>query len=309
MKTHYLLRKNVQLWCLFVSLSVTPLLGQDARPPLPSWVAGRSDLLPEITLSEYNIMKDVWPKTQLEHMAIFNPPPEFWESLQIVAEMGEKSVQALVWLYVQDPPRINPEGEVRDEYLIRTVFLNDTTSVRWVLPILRYRLQWMESLLARGEHERLLKVCDELGAIQGYLNIRGDEEDYRNVMNFINRLALVNDNLRRRLDVFVGPEYDVELDKLRRIGRSQQLLPYHEWAKLALSSRKDPAKNGGGTEDASTLGNSTSKASPLVHKPHEAKLIESTPIDESISTTLWSMIVVMIVAVTGLLWLLVKKRK
>jgi hypothetical protein len=55
------------------------------------------------------------------------------------------------------------------------------------------------------------------------------------------------------------------------------------------------------------------KASPMVQPqtPQKAPEAKPTPIpsEEPTSSTPWSIIVVLIVAATGLLWLLVKKRK
>ncbi len=68
------------------------------------------------------------------------------------------------------------------------------------------------------------------------------------------------------------------------------------------------------TIDPSTQSQTTSTPSPVVQTPApkmapEAKPIPTTPSEEPASSMPWSIIVVLIVAATGLLWLLVKKRK
>jgi hypothetical protein len=302
----------VQLCLFYIGLATLSALHSqainDVSPPIPEWIENRRDLLPPINLGEFLLMKKSWESIQISDVE-FNPPPRYWEGLEAIASMGEKAVEALVWLYVQEPPRLNPELGVRDEYLIRTVFLNDTTSVRWVLPLLRYRLQWMEGLLVRREYDRLLQLCDELGAIQGYLNIRGDEQDYRNVMDFISKLASANDALKKRLSALVGPDYDAAVDESRRKARRQQLFPYHEWAKLALTSRKGTAQHSDKTEAATTQGNKINLKPAPSPNGLEAKPTTATPSEEPTSSTPWSIIVVLIVAASGLLWLLVKKRQ
>lgn len=67
-------------------------------------------------------------------------------------------------------------------------------------------------------------------------------------------------------------------------------------------------------EDASVASTPAPKPPPLVRpiapkKEPEAKLTPTTPNQEPASSTPWSIIVVLIVAATGLLWLVLKKRK
>lgn len=193
--------------CLLSSVE-TSVFAQQARestPPVPLWLAGQKDLLPPLTLEELSMMEQAWPKLQVSDV-MGNEPPEYWTALQTVVDLGERSSFALVWLYAKDPPRLNPSAGIQKSHFLRTALLRDTISGRWMLPLLRCRLQWMEGLLVRRELGQLEALIEELEAIQGYMNTRGEDHDDQRVMDFIAKLAASNDTMKRRLSMFLKPQ-------------------------------------------------------------------------------------------------------
>ena len=94
----------------------------DVSPPLPTWIGGKQELLPSITQRDLLAIKKSWQDIQLSDVEI-NPSARYWEGLEVIVSMGEKAVEALVWIYAQDPPRLNPGSGIRADYLINTVFL------------------------------------------------------------------------------------------------------------------------------------------------------------------------------------------
>jgi hypothetical protein len=141
------------------------------------------------------------------------------------------------------------------------------------------------------------------------MNIRGDDQDYRNVMDFIHRLASADDALRKRLDVFVGPDYDAAVDESRRKAWSQMIYPYHGWAKQVLASREGAAKHGEETETSTLQENTISLTPPLALTATDSKQVPIIASEEPTSSTPLSIILALFVVVCALLWLLVKKRK
>ena len=231
----------------FVLCSIFTLSAQsakDVKPSIPSWLDGRGELLPNLTMETISRIESAWPKLELSDTGFTRPSQEYLDALRVFVELGEQGVLALVWIYAQEPPRLAPYKAISKSGLIRTVFLRDTTSEKWVLPLLRHRLKWMENLSSAGNHVELSRLGDELGAIQGYMNVRGEDQDFRNVMDLINNLAVTNDAIRQELGVLIGEKYERTIDESRRKSQRAKLFPYHEWAKLALASRLEAQDSG-----------------------------------------------------------------
>ncbi len=316
------------LMILFFSSAETFILAQSPRelPPLPLWLGDRRDLLPPLTTNEVSKMEQAWPRLQVSDVP-GNEPPEYWEALQTVVELGENASLALVWLYAKDSSRLNPMAAHRR--LLLRVLSNDTISSRWLLPLLRHRLEWMEGLVNQGQFAQVEAMADELSAIQGYMNTRSEVSDYRKVMDFIAKLAASSDVARQRLSMLLEPRYDEQsraADEWRN-RKQPHLYAYHEMAKLTLTARggdlSKAAKLLVGQIDslvwafpqARRATNRLSKSSDptqgtLTHRPSSTgKNLGATAANEPIRTAPWSMVVVLIVATFGLLWLLLKRRE
>lgn len=103
-------------------------------------------------------------------------------------------------------------------------------------------------------------------------------------------------------DVRVSPLAQIEL----RVGAAKIEQPLAA-IERAATPQKDQGASAAPTKTAVTTAPSLSLP-PTKAKPSEAAK-QSLPSDEPTSSTPWSIIVVLIVAATGLLWLLLKKRK
>jgi len=298
-------------------------------PRLPDWLAGKAELLPPITSEDLTKLEMAWPKIQSSDV-IGSEPPEYWAGLQSIVDLGEKTSLALVWMFAKEAPRLNPSAGIRKSHFLSMVLSKDSISGHWMLPLLRYRIQWMDSLLARGEQGQFEMLIDELGAIQGYMNVRGEESDYQLVMDFIAKLAASNDTARRRLSMLLEPEYDAQAranDKWRKQNRPQPYA-YHEMAKLMLTARGGdltkaakalagqidslswafPQLNQINASRSMTNDSALEFANPAI-VASKAKKSPGVATGETISSTLWGIVVVGIVAAMGLACCALKMRK
>lgn len=284
-------------------------------PTPPSWLADKRELLPNVTEEQLTRMAQAWPSLQVSDVVPAKMPDAYWNALKTVVDLNENAALAIVWFYAQDTPRFGPLADTR-----KSVWLNllskDSTSHRWVLPILRYRLKWIIGLLERGEHEQISQLGDELSSIHSYMNIQGDENEGQDVLNIIAKVAASNQVIKAQLSSLLEPRYDANARasvKHVRTTDRKHLYRYHEWAKLTLACRdhsiEDAAKLLEGQIDSLRL-SAPPAANPASSPPSGSKRApKPAPSEDPTSSTPWSVIVVLIVAATGLLWLLVKKRK
>lgn len=93
---------------------------------------------------------------------------------------------------------------------------------------------------------------------------------------------------------------------------SRQIVASEKYRSSLLAALNPSPKTTLGTAEPQTTETTPAPKPPVVQPPTpmapEAKP-ETTPSEEPTSSTPWSIIIVLIVAVTGLLWLLVKNRK
>lgn len=304
---------------LFATLVVGSLLNAQTvlgtTPVLPSWLADKRELLPNVTEEQLTQMAQAWPSLQVSDVVPAKMPDAYWNALKTVVDLNENAALAIVWFYAQDTPRFGPLADTR-----KSVWLNllskDSTSHRWVLPILRYRLKWISGLLERGEHEQISQLSDELSSIHSYMNIQGEENEAQDVQNLIARLAASNQVINTQLASLLEPQYDANARASAKYVRTtyrKHLYRYHEWAKLTLACRdhsiEDAAKLLDGEIDSLRLATPVAENPVSSQPPTSKKTSEPVPNSKPNSSTRWSVIAVLIVAATGLLWLLVKKRK
>lgn len=112
-----------------------------------------------------------------------------------------------------------------------------------------------------------------------------------------------------------GPGPDEEATPDAELPTAEQLRSYEaSFGKLeALATkgalpRSDPTGQPASAQ-ASAIPTTVPEVQPATKQAPEAKPTQATPSEEPTSSTPWSIIVVLIVAATGLLWLLVKNRK
>ena len=121
--------------------------------------------------------------------------------------------------------------------------------------------------------------------------------------------------LDARKSALSGPGPDEEAIPDAELPTAEQLRSYEaSFGKLEALATKgtlqksDPTSQPA-TAQASAIPTTVPALQPAPKKAPEAKPTQVTPSEEPPSSTSWSIIVVLIVAATGLLWLLVKKRK
>lgn len=319
MTSHLCLLRIISLSILLAVMTASCAFAQAAQassPPIPSWLTDKTDLLPKVTMDEYTRMESAWPRLQLSDAVGRKPSQDYWDALKTVVDLGEKAELALVWLYAQDASRLKLPGAFQKIYMFERVFSRDTTSDRWMLPLLRYRLLWMEELLNRGDHKQLESLGEELGEIQGYMNTRGEESDYRNVMNLIAKLTASNKVLRGRLSMLVEPSYDAnarERDQWRK-STMPRLYAYHEMAKLLLASRDRPmeeaAKSLAGQIDSLAGFFPSLDAALQAKQPKITKQPKEQPSISIIKNRGWlAWLLIVITATFAVVWLFLRKRK
>lgn len=282
------------------------LLGAVRAAEVPVWLADAKELLPVVPDALIEEVRSL--REGLQTMTEMGPIPEsYYKAALRIVELRDQASLAMIHLYAEEVPRLrwnDPPATRRPAEILRGVFLHDTVSTRWVLPLLRNRLGWIESSLRSGRLDESGVFTDELGAIEGFMNIRGTPEDLMRVHDLMREIAQTKTRLARSL-LWVPTESEDEkkANEGRRTSHQRHIQPYYLKFLPILEERERELKRKGIASDITTKLNSLRSSRLTEAKP------APTPNEEPASSTPWSIIVVLILAALGLLWLLVKKRK
>lgn len=153
--------------------------------PVPEWLAGHEALLPEVSDATIETLRQALPHSRSDEFTDINNPfsEQVLAAAKAIASLGHEASKAMIWLYAEDPPqaqytdfRVHMEKARR----LRSLAL-DTDAARWLVPILRRRLDWAEPVIASKTLDQTWFSALELGAIEGVLTIQGTDEDLRRV--------------------------------------------------------------------------------------------------------------------------------
>jgi hypothetical protein len=293
---------------------------------LPAWLNNNSAVLPPVDEPTRQEIKQL-----IAEMRRNAPEPgSSLDSLSLgyvgpatrLVQLGELVGQSLVWDYLVEPEVVDKQklgstsiddfnaaqsvvvsqnGDFKRGVLIR--LHNDPGLTQWLLPMLRMRMTWLEQAINEG---RILQVVStsEIGGLDGYLSAHGTELDIDTLNRIVARLRELKFE-ESTLKVWLTPEKQrVETSEARRL-LTLHAKPYYMGIAMVLKSR--------GIEVATPSAANTTQAPSLVQTTAPKKAPEEKPAssasEEPTSSMQWSIIVVLMVAAIGLLWLLLKNHK
>jgi hypothetical protein len=275
----------------------------------PAWLADAKELLPAVSDATIEEMRSL--HAEIREVPEMGPIPEsYYKAALRVVELRDQASLAMIHLYVEEVPRLrwnDPPATRRPAEILRGVFLTDTVATQWVLPLLRHRLGWIESSLRSGRLDESGLFPEEMGAIEGYMNIRGTSEDLMRVHDLMREIAQSKTRFAKNM-LYVPTESEDEkkANEHRRTSRQRHLKPYYMSFLPVLEERERELKRKGIASEITTkLDALRSGKSP----ESKSTPTTSSPSEKPTSSTPWSIIVVLIVAALGLLWLVLKNRK
>src|SRR5436190_1827114 len=118
----------------------------------PAWMKGAIHLLPPVSTEALVAIRragfDLWGDDTDD----FNPPPQQLEAARTVLRLGDEAAKALIWIYAEAYP--NPElGRSSIGWLkhrILGMLEDDLEAAKWIVPLLRLRIEWAREQLSLG---------------------------------------------------------------------------------------------------------------------------------------------------------------
>lgn len=187
------------------------IIAQQFADVIPPWLIGHENVLPPVSPEIKHEVRQLWKKMldnspDLElgerklHAEYVRPAEKF-------ISLGEVVGQVLVWDYLEEPETldlsqieieerpahissmVSQNGQVKDRLLTRLG--HDPTLEKWILPMLRVRMEWFENAIAEGHINEVISST-EMGGIGGYLYSHGDRADLEKYYHLINGLRKAN---------------------------------------------------------------------------------------------------------------------
>jgi hypothetical protein len=274
-------------------------IGSDLNTP--KWMADHPELLPKVTPDIIERLRGAWKGLQISDTALPNPPQSFFDAVRTILELEDYCIPGFVWIYAEDIPKPLAEDRLslrEKASMLNDVFALDPASEKWMLPLLRLKLDWLERLLKAGQLDTAPISHEEIGAIEGYMNMRGTHADIDRVHELMSEIAASGTNLGR--SVVVPDERTLRDNVGRREGAQSHpdslCDNYRPWEKKLGSIKKYRPHIAGEASAPSSNG------LPSLEASGPSAVSETLARSPLIA---WS---VVIVAAIGLLWLLLKRR-
>lgn len=281
-----------------------------ALTSVPSWLNGRTDLLPDVPAQDIDAMRKAWPNTGLsdtydERLPL---PDKFRQAAQTIVRLRGNAAKAMIWMYAEDPPRLSYHnfrtGRAKAKLIIDLI--DDGEAAKWLVPLLRHRLDWAEAVFKQGAIDQTWFSADEFGDIEGYLAIHGTDDDLRRAYKLQDEFRASKTRIGSQLyPVVETPEQRWQSSMFRRESRLKRLEPYYAFFQRNLEMKRPGVPNGENPSEPKVNSNSQQLG---ITPQSKAPSPTASPSEEPTSSTPWSIIVVLIVAAGGLLWLLLKRR-
>jgi len=283
-----------------------------AQTTAPSWLDGRTDLLPDVPVQAIDEMRKAWPNTMLSdtYDDRLPLPDDFQLAAETIVRLGDNAAKAMIWMYAEDPPRLSYQdfrtGRTKSKLIVDLI--DDGNVAKWLVPLLRHRLAWAEAVFRQGRIDQTWFSADEFGDIEGYLAIHGTDEDLRRAYQLQDEFRASKTRIGSLLYPVTEatPEQRWQNAMFRRQSRLKRLEPYYAFFKRNLEMKRPGVPNG----DHAALQKITPNSNqPISEPPSRAPGSSKTQSSSDMHTpTPWSLIVVLMVAALGLLWLLLKRR-
>lgn len=172
---------------------------------LPYWIANHADVLPPVSAAIRQEVANIWKDIRANARGLGEKPsPLFVQAAARFVAMGEIAGQAMVWDYLEEPELFDPAKARPDEreYITSILVSNngsgkhellmklsdDPTLVKWLLPMLRVRMGWLEKTITEGKINETISIS-ELGGISAYLNCQGTDQDLERLDGIIRSVA------------------------------------------------------------------------------------------------------------------------
>lgn len=155
---------------------------------LPDWLQGRSDLLPDVPDSAIEALRESIPHAELSdgHDFLHQEPmsKDYLNAVKTIASLGHDASLAMIWLYIEDPPAalLRNARTHQDKGALLSYLLPDVDAAKWLVPIVRLRLEWAALRIKDESIEETSFSGAELGGIEGILMIHGTDDDLRRVL-------------------------------------------------------------------------------------------------------------------------------
>lgn len=186
-------------------------IAQEPSDTIPPWLINHENVLPPVTPQIKQEVRQLWkimgdnsPNIELGQS---KPNAEYVQAAEKFIKLGELAGQVLVWDYLKEPETldlsqigteersasigimVSQNGQLKDKLLTRLGF--DPTLEKWILPMLRVRMEWFEKAIAE-EHINEVISPTEMGGIGGYLYCHGDKMDLEKYYHLIDGLRKAN---------------------------------------------------------------------------------------------------------------------
>jgi hypothetical protein len=281
-----------------------------AQTSVPSWLNGRTDLLPDVPAQDIDAMRKAWPNTGLSdtYDDRLPLPDKFRQAAETIVRLRGNAAKAMIWMYAEDPPRLSYQdfrtGRAKAK-LIRDL-IDDGAASKLLVPLLRHRLNWATTEFRQGNIDQTWFSAGEFGAIEGYLAIHGTDDDLRRAYKLQDEFRASKTRIGSQLyPVVETPQQRWQSSMFRRESRLKRLKPYYAFFQWNLEVKRPGVQNGEHPSQPKMNSNSQQLG---IRTQSKAPSPTASPSEEPTSSTPWSMIVVLMVAAGVLLWLLPKRR-
>jgi hypothetical protein len=188
-------------FAIFAALAlVEPLAAQRPSTALPAWLGNHTEVLPPIdekTRLEVRQLLETMDEHSFEHASDVNA--DYVKAAKRFVELGELSGQAMLWTYLDEPVRFDPDtveprentfmvwknGQTKDRLL--SLLRDDPTLEQWLLPLVRLRMKWFEKAIAEERVDEVISTS-EIGGIMGYLYAHGETSDLEAIYRIVEDL-------------------------------------------------------------------------------------------------------------------------
>ena len=292
---------------VYLSVVVVPSTHAAEALRSPSWLGDKRNLLPQVPADAVATMKEAWPMLALEITEDRTPPPEpFWQAARRVLELGEQAGLALVWMYAEDVPLNKSDWQTaaRQRARLLSALDRDVVASKWLLPILRAKIDWVRENMAAGQLNKTPFTLDDLDSIKGYLIVQGSPSDLENVDRLTEELRQSDAEWARNMWPLLGtPEERAAADAQRRAQARTTLIPFYQRYKWC-EKRLGPVKSAGATNV-----NYPAPNLPDAQRSPRASHSEATTSESSQTTSrLWiAWLLAIVAALGGTVWLVARK--
>lgn len=240
-------------------------------------------------------------------------------------EFGELAGQAMIWDYLEEPDPVVPakrgtfelapaisfvvsqNGQKKQELLIQLG--DDPTLVRWLLPILRVRMESFKQAISEGRINETISLS-EIAGIESYLYKHGETADLQELESIIRSLA--DHGFEQKLfkayrSVSEGASEIAEARRIYKLHARPYYQGFIEFLKIHGVNLVPTERH---KDSPVAVVDSAENSPPALRMAESEPVVKSSPPDEGIAPLMrgtgWTLLVA---GIAFLLWLMRKKQK